>query len=188
MTDPGQLVSRFVAGDQDAYNELVERFQHRVFAISLRMLGDRDDALDATQDVFLTLYRKADRYQERAAFSTWLHRVTVNVCYDHIRRRRRHRTQTMPEAFEPVDPTALDAFNSVELSGQIEAALGTLPADFRAAVILADVEDLPIQQVAAALGLPLGTAKSRVFRGRRRLAQELGNLSSHSNPQSRDDS
>jgi len=188
MTDPGQLVSRFVAGDQTAYRELVERFQHRVFGVSMRMLGDRDDALDATQDVFLILYRKADRYQERAAFSTWLHRVTVNVCYDHLRRRSRTRSQPMADAFEPLDPTALDAFNSVELAGQIEAALAQLPAEFRAAVILADVEDLPIQQVADALDLPLGTAKSRVFRGRRKLAETLGNLSGQSSSQSRGDS
>src|ERR671923_1940557 len=84
-----ELVHRFIDGDRDAFTGLVERHQARVYNIAFRMLGGREDALDAAQDVFLTCLRKLRGFRGQSAFTTWLHRVTVNVCLDTLRKRRR---------------------------------------------------------------------------------------------------
>jgi RNA polymerase sigma-70 factor (ECF subfamily) len=144
------------------------------------MLRDRESALDATQETFVTVFRKADRFAGRSAFSTWLYRVAVNTCYDHARRKRRHAVAPLPESNDPADVSSGDSFLSAELRPQIEAALAALPDEFRAAVVLSDVEGLSLQTVAEILEVPVGTVKSRVFRGRRLLAESLGNLRSPS--------
>ena len=93
------------------------------------MLRDREAALDATQETFVTVFRKADRFAGRSAFGTWLYRVAVNTCYDHARRSRRHLAEPLPEGNDPMDVAAGDAFGSVELRPDLEAALAALPAE-----------------------------------------------------------
>ena len=171
-----ELIRRYLAGDVDAFEALMQAHENRVFSICLRMMRDRDAALDATQETFLTVLRKADRYKEQAAFSTWLYRVTVNTCYDQLRRAKRRRIEPIPDHIDPPDPKSGDALNAVELRPEIERALGLIPPDFRAAVVLVDLEGMSLEGAADTLGVPIGTVKSRVFRARRQLAQELGNL------------
>lgn len=171
-----ELVRRYLAGDVTAFDELMRLHEDRVFAICLRMMTDRDAALDAAQDVFLTVFRKADRYKEQAAFSTWLYRVAMNTCYDHLRRRKRKRTESMPEHFDPSDPRGGDEMNAVELRPDIENALAGLSQEFRAAVVLVDLEGMSLDGAADTLDIPVGTVKSRLFRARKLLAKELGNL------------
>ncbi|HEX5631009.1 MAG TPA: sigma-70 family RNA polymerase sigma factor [Acidimicrobiia bacterium] len=170
------LIERYLRGDIAAFDELMRAHEDRVFAVCLRMLRDREAALDATQETFVTVFRKADRFAGKSAFSTWLYRVAVNTCYDQARRNRRHAVEALPEGNDPADFSADDQYTAVELRPDLESALAALPAEFRAAVILADVEGLALQAVAEALGVPVGTVKSRVFRGRRLLAAALGNL------------
>lgn len=170
------LVERYVEGDLSAFDELVARHQSKVFGICMRMLKNRQDAFDATQDTFVTLFRKADRYRAEAAFTTWLYRVTTNVCYDHLRRQQRKRTDALPEHHDPADPQSEDEFSAVDLRPSVVDALGALPPEFRAAVILVDIEGLSLEDAADSLGVPIGTVKSRVFRGRKLLAESLGNL------------
>jgi len=170
------LVARYLAGEMEAFEELMAAHEDRVFAVCLRMLHDREAALDATQDTFITVFRKADRFAGRSAFSTWLYRVAVNTCYDQVRRSRRHRADPLPEANDPADASAQDPFDSAELRPDLEAALAALPDEFRAAVVLSDLQGLALQTVAEILEVPVGTVKSRVFRGRRLLAESLGNL------------
>lgn len=179
-----ELLRRYLAGDAGAFDELMRHHEDRVFGICLRMLRDREAALDATQETFITVFRKASTFAGKSAFSTWLYRVAVNTCYDHVRRSKRHRSESLPEGRDPVDPAGEDGFTAVELRPDLEAALSALPEEFRAAVVLADVEGLGLQTVADALGVPVGTVKSRVFRGRRLLADALGNLADPSDPQS----
>jgi RNA polymerase sigma-70 factor, ECF subfamily len=171
-----ELIRRYLAGDVDAFETLMQAHEQRVFSICLRMLRDREAALDATQDVFLTVFRKADRYQEQAAFSTWLYRVTVNMCYDHLRRLQRKRTEPLPEHYDPSDPHSDDPLHAAELRPTIEDALGRLPPEFRAAAVLVDLEGMSLEGAADTLEVPVGTVKSRVFRARRMLAEYLGNL------------
>lgn len=170
------LISRYLAGDVAAFDELMAAHEDRVFGICLRMLRDRDAALDATQDTFLTVFRKADRYKAEAAFSTWLHRVAVNTCYDHLRKQKRRRADPLPEHHDPADLTAEAGFESADLRPSIEDALAELSPEFRAPIILVDMEGLALEQAAEILEVPTGTVKSRLFRARRRLAEILGNL------------
>ncbi len=171
------LLGRYLAGDMHAFGLLMEAHERRVFAVSLRILRDREEALDATQETFITVLRKAGGFEGRSAFSTWLYRIAVNTCYDALRKRGRRPTSPLPESYEPRDTTTNGRLESVELRPAIEEALARLPEEFGAAVILCDLEDLPLKTVAGILEIPLGTVKSRVFRGRRMLAAELGNLS-----------
>ena len=168
------LVERYLAGDAAAFDELMRAHEERVFGICLRMLRDREAALDATQETFITVFRKADRFAGRSAFSTWLYRVAVNTCYDATRKAKRSRAEPLPETNDPVDPGAGDELASVELRPDLEAALTSLPDEFRSAVVLSDLEGLALQTVADILEVPVGTIKSRVFRGRKLLAEILG--------------
>lgn len=190
MTDRSQadaeLIQRYLAGDLGAFDALMRAHEDRVFSICLRMLRDREAALDATQDTFVTVFRKVDRFAGRSAFSTWLYRVAVNACYDHARRQRRSAAEPLSNGREPMDAAAADEFTAAELRPDLEAALQALPTEFRAAVVLADVEGLGLQAVADALGVPLGTVKSRVFRGRKLLAETLGNLGGRSDTHTRE--
>lgn len=170
------LIERYLSGDSAAFDELMGAHQDRVFSVCLRMLRDRDAALDATQDVFLTVFRKADRYKAQAAFSTWLYRVTVNTCYDHLRRASRKRTEPIPEGIEPEDQSASAELTAAELRPDIELALMDLSPEFRSAVVLVDVGGMSLEQAADTLEVPVGTIKSRVFRARRLLAEQLGNF------------
>ena len=170
------LLNRYLAGEISAFDELVRAHEDRVFGICLRMMRDRDAALDAVQETFVTVFRKADRYQAKAAFSTWLYRVAVNTCYDQLRKAKRRRTEPLPETVDPADPTSADPLHAAELRPDIEKALAEVPVEFRSAVVLVDLEGLALEQASEILDVPIGTIKSRVFRGRKLLAESLGNL------------
>jgi RNA polymerase sigma-70 factor (ECF subfamily) len=178
--EDARLVSSFLEGDRRAFDELMRAHEDRVFAVCLRILTDRDAALDAVQETFITVYRKAGQFSGASAFSTWLYRVAVNTCYDHLRRNRRHQAQPLPDTTDPADERSEDLLASVELRPDLEQAFASLAPEFRAAVVLSDLEGLPLQAVAEALDVPIGTVKSRVFRGRRLLAEYLRNLSGSS--------
>ena len=177
-----ELVQRFVGGDTDAFAELMDAHEDRVFGICLRMLRDREAALDATQETFVTVFRKADRFAGRSAFSTWLYRVAMNTCYDALRRSKRRRADPLPEHHDPADVSSEDALTAAELRPDIEAALAELPVEFRAAVVLVDIEGVALADVGEMLGVPVGTVKSRVFRARRLLSDALGNLGRPTDP------
>src|SRR5438445_5018404 len=139
MTDD-ELVSGFLGGDRSAFTNLMERHEDRVYALAYRLTGNRQDALDATQEVFLQLLRKLDRYDQKSAFSTWLYRVATNVCYDVLRRRRRQPVLSPERDMPPVaDPRAADGFAAAEMRMPLAQALARLSEDFRAVVVLHDV-------------------------------------------------
>lgn len=176
------LVRRFQGGDAGAFAALVHRHERRVYNLALRMTGREEDARDATQDAFLAALRKLHTFRGEAAFTTWMHRVTVNACYDLLRKRQRAPLSIEPapaEADRPrAEPTAPDHAERVELAIDVRRALLAVPEEFRAVLILCDVQDLSYEDAAAALGVPIGTVKSRLHRGRvalgRLLAGERG--------------
>lgn len=169
------LLARVVEGDHEAFNQIMRNHEDRVFSVCLRLMGNREQALDATQETFLTAFRKAGQFKGNSALGTWIYRIAVNTCYDHLRRQKRRRTDLIPEHLDPTDHSAQEALDSAALRPEIQRALATLPPDFRAAVVLSDMEGMALGEVAEVLGVPVGTVKSRVFRGRRQLARELGN-------------
>ena len=165
------LVARAQRGDRDAFDELVRRHRDRVYAVVLRLTRNPSDAEDALQDAFLNAYRALHRFDRRARFSTWLHRIATNAAFDVISRRRTSRTldgDGVPEQASPGDP-----FVQAGQRRALEAALAALPDDYRAAVLLCDVAGLGTGEAAVALDLPEGTVKSRVFRARALIAQAL---------------
>ena len=171
------LVRRAAGGDQEAFADLVRRHQDRVYHLCLRITGNPEDAHDAAQDTFLSLLRKLDQFRGDALFTTWLHRIGVNACYDSLRRAKRrpmlHTVRDddgpMPDRGVPVDDHADEVAGTVDVG----RALAAIPEDYRVALVLADVQDLPYDQIAAILDVPLGTVKSRVHRGRLALATAL---------------
>jgi RNA polymerase sigma-70 factor (ECF subfamily) len=181
MADPGtrdeDLVRSFLSGDRAAFAALVERHERRVYNIALRMTGREEDARDATQDAFLAVLRKISTFRGEAAFTTWLHRVTVNACYDVLRKRGRQPMleREIADDRPGVGPSPVpDHADATDLSIDVQRALLQVPEDFRVVMILHDVRDLPQDEVAHVLGLPVGTVKSRLHRGRIALARALG--------------
>lgn len=179
MSRPDDLLLRRAReGDTAAFGELVELHQSRIYAVCLRILADPDDARDAAQDAFVTAFRKLAQFRGDAAFTTWLHRIAVNACYDELRRAKR---RPMLHALAATDddrapepgPPAPDHADEIAGTVDVTRALAEIPDDFRIALVLADVEDLPYEEIARVLEVPVGTVKSRVHRGRVALARLL---------------
>jgi RNA polymerase sigma-70 factor (ECF subfamily) len=168
------LVRRAVDGDRSAFAQLMERHERRIYNLCLRMVGDLDDASDATQDAFLTAYRRLSSFRGEAAFTTWLHRVAVNASYDLLRKRGRAPVLSNdPPAEEERVAPAPDHADETTDAIEVQRALLAIPEEFRAPLILHDAQDVPVQQVADILGVPVGTVKSRLHRGRIALARAL---------------
>ena len=174
-TDDRRLLARVAEGDHEAFTTVMRTHEDRVFSVCLRIMGNREHALDATQETFLTTFRKAGQFKGKSAVGTWIYRIAVNTCYDILRREKRRRADPIPDHVDPVDTQAEEAIDSVAIRPELLRALGRLPKDFRGAIVLADIEGLGLADVASILNVPVGTVKSRVFRGRRLLAAELGN-------------
>ncbi len=171
-----ELLSRHAAGDTGAFAELVRRHRDRLWAVALRTLGDPEDAADAVQDALVSAYRAAGSFRGDAAVTTWLHRVVVNACLDRIRRRTAR--PTVPLADEVADTQAdpSDDIADSELRAELIAALRTLPAEQRAALVLVDMQGYPVDEAARILDVPAGTVKSRCARARAKLAPLLLHL------------
>jgi RNA polymerase sigma-70 factor, ECF subfamily len=172
------LLRRARDGDTAAFGELVERHQSRIYAVCLRILADPEEARDAAQDAFITAFRKLAQFRGDAAFTTWLHRIAVNACYDELRRAKRRpmlHAATATDDDRGPEPGPPSADHADEIAGTLDVtrALAAIPDDFRIALVLADIEDLPYDEIARVLEVPVGTVKSRVHRGRIALAKEL---------------
>jgi RNA polymerase sigma-70 factor (ECF subfamily) len=173
-----ELIRRFLSGDADAFTALVDRHRQRVYNVCLRLLGNAEDAADAAQDTFVSVLTKLDRFRGDAAFTTWLHRIALNACYDLTRARRRQPMLRLagdaPTDDDRLGPPVPDPADEVAGTRDVLSALRTIPEEFRVAIVLADLQDLPYEEVAKVLDVPIGTVKSRVHRGRVALARAMG--------------
>jgi RNA polymerase sigma-70 factor, ECF subfamily len=160
-------------GDRAALETLLDRHADRVHALCRRVLGDPDDALDATQDALIAIARGIGSFDGRSAFTTWLYRVATNAALDELRRRSR-RPMPVEELPEPSRPTG-SIEDRVGARVDVDAALAQLPDEFRVAVVLRDLCDLDYAEIASVLDVPPGTVRSRIARGRAALADILGN-------------
>ncbi len=179
-------MARFRAGDHPAFDVLVARHERRIFNLAYRMLGRPEDARDATQEAFLSCFRRLDQFRGDAKFTTWLYRIAVIACTD-ILRKPAARLLGDPEAAEP--PPSPDHAEAAAIAVDVQRALMRVPGEFRVALIMHDVQGLAYEEIAEALGLPLGTVKSRLHRGRVALARALTGehpgVRDPSNPRSR---
>ncbi len=168
------LLAAHVEGNPEAFNELVRRHRDRLWAVALRTTRNPEDAADAVQEALISAFRNAASFRGQSAVTTWLHRIVVNACLDLARRRAARPSVPLreEESFQPADPR--DRIAERELGIAVEQALGELPMDQRAAIVLVDVQGFPVADAAEALGVPIGTIKSRCARGRARLALTLG--------------
>lgn len=163
-----ELLTAFLAGDDRSFGALMDRHEQRVFAVALKITGSRSDALDATQDAFITAFRKAESFRGDAAFGTWLYRIAINAAKDVVRRRK-----PAEELKEDGSVDRSDPGDVVTLRVDIAVALGQLPDEYRDAVVMHDLGGIPYEEIARSLDVRIGTVKSRISRGRRRLAQLL---------------
>jgi RNA polymerase sigma-70 factor (ECF subfamily) len=173
------LLRAHVEGDPLAFDTLVRLHQQRMWAVALRTLREPEEAADAVQDACLSAFRSAASYRGEARVSTWLHRIVVNACLDRVRRRAARPTVPLPEQ-PPPDPR--DRLAERETGLEVEHALATLPDDQRLALVLVEIEGLSVAEAAQLLDVPEGTVKSRCFRGRARLAVQLGHLRNPEGP------
>ncbi|MFC8130558.1 RNA polymerase sigma factor SigM [Streptomyces sp. NPDC057302] len=175
------LLARHVAGDKDAFGELVRRHRDRLWAVALRTLGDREEAADAVQDALVSAYRAAHTFRGQSAVTTWLHRITVNACLDRARKASSRKTspiddtERLEQLLEPHESAAAPVERG-DLHRELVEALGTLPHDQRAALVLVDMQGYPVAEAAQVLEVPTGTVKSRCARGRARLLPLLTHL------------
>lgn len=166
MDAEAELVRRAASGDASAFERLVEPELPRLYTLAARVTGSADDGADAVQDGLLRAWLALPRFRGRSRFSTWLYRICLNAALDHAG--GRPRTVPLERAPEPV------AASDPALAGELQHALGALELDRRVAVVLCDLLGCAYAEAAAILGVPEGTVKSRVFRGRRALARTLG--------------
>jgi RNA polymerase sigma-70 factor (ECF subfamily) len=178
--DDASLVARARSGDLAAFNALVETHQDCVYGLCLRILASTQAAEDVTQDAFLSAYRRIETFRG-GVFRAWLLRIAANACTDELRRRGRRPQISLDQASAdgfPIDradgsESPEDSVLRGELSRHIQAGLMTLPIDQRAVVVFCDIQGLTYEEIAEALGVSLGTVKSRLSRGRARLREIL---------------
>lgn len=176
--DDAALLAAHVAGDSDAFNELVRRHRDRLWAVALRTTCDPEEAADALQDALISAFRRAETFRGDAQVTTWLHRIVVNACLDRLRRRGARPTEPLPEDEDRATVLAVtDASDSVAEGGErrvdVMAALRQINEEQRAALVLVDMEGYSVDEAARILGCAPGTVKSRCSRGRRQLAPLL---------------
>ena len=182
-TPDAQLVAAAQRGDHDALDTLLRRHHDRIFVLCRRLCRDRGDAEDAAQNALIAIVRGLPQFSHDAAFTTWSYRVATNACLDELRRRGRRplpveppdedgtallATPTVPRGADPAEIAV-----ATERRGVLQRALDELPEEFRLPVVLRDVADMDYAEIGEQLGLPPGTVRSRIARGRAKLAQLL---------------
>jgi len=181
LTDE-ELVARATAGDTESFNQLVVRWERPIYALAYRTLGREEDARDVVQEAFLRAYRGLRGFKGEAKFSSWLYRITLNLCRDAMRRERRAPLVQVPEGTDPMEladshvaPTESveDLVARREMSAAVSRAMAELPEEQRTAILLKEYHGLTFQEIADMLGCPLSTVKTRLYQGlsvlRRRL-------------------
>lgn len=188
--DERELVRRAREGDSAAFEALVTAYETKIYNLAFRYLGSREDALDASQEVFLRVFRFLGGFQEESGFSTWLYRIGVNVCKDMFQRKKRLNETSLERIGEDEEDYVTDipderfrpdaVHDQTELRDALARAIGELPGPQREIVILRDIQGLSYEEIAGALALESGTVKSRLSRARENLRKKLlrnGNIS-----------
>lgn len=174
----------YQSDDRKTFDQLVQKHQKQAYNVAYRMTGNHADAEDLTQDAFLKAYRFFGNYRRDMPFENWLYRIMSNMFVDWLRRRPKVHIRSLDEPIRADEgeitldvPDTSDGPESItlshELDSEMQAALSTLPKDFRMAVILSDIEGLSYEEIAEAMGSSIGTVRSRLHRGRKLLREKL---------------
>lgn len=181
--DEAEVLRGCLAGDERAYRRLVERYRRPVYSLALRMLRQAEDAEDVTQETFVRVFRALERYDPNRPFSTWLFTIAARLCVDQIRRRRMKtmplvRTEAGSEEERTIDledpgPRPDDDTERREGEARVQSLIDQLPPHYKIVVVLRHQQDLSYEEIAGALGLPLGTVKARIHRARALLKRHI---------------
>ena len=178
-TTPDSLIEQCLAGDQVAWEQIVRQNWRKVFNVAYKFVGKHDEAEDLTQDIFLKIFKALGTFDRRANFQTWIISISRNLCIDHYRSVRKERQTIARDVdssdLQPATPERgpYAQAEHQDLRAQLRTALEALPLTLRTAVVLRDLQELSYQEIADRLGLPEGTVKSRINRGRIELAHQL---------------
>lgn len=185
LTDE-ELVQASKGGSMAAFEELVARHRDKMFARAFRIVHHEDEAMDLSQEAWIKGWQRIGQFEGESSFATWMTRITINLCLDHLRRHQRFRVEPLPDA--PDDNSGLDRFlppvwtnpterlERSELRQRIDAALAKLTDAHRTVLVLHEFEDLGYKEIAQSLGISIGTVMSRLFYARRRMAILLADL------------
>jgi len=177
-----ELVARSIAGDTDSFNQLILRWERPIYALAYRQIGREDDARDVSQEAFLRAFRALPGFKGQAKFSSWLYRITLNLCRDWMRRERRAPFVQPPEGVDVADlvsaelsPTESmeDVIGRKDLGRHVAKAMSALPEEQRSAILLKEYHGLTFQEIAELQGCPLSTVKTRLYQGLTVLRREL---------------
>jgi len=181
-----ELIELLKKGDRDAFNVLIEQYQSKVINIAYGLLSDREDALDASQEVFVKIFRSIEGFKENSSLSTWIYRITANICKDYLRKRMRtaktvsidntddedNEIYTLPDTGD----TPEQAAEKTEIRREISEAIKSMSDDYKKVIILCDIEGLSYDDAAKILKCPTGTVKSRLNRARQNLRKKITEL------------
>lgn len=179
-------IKQVLKGDQNAYADIVNLYQHKLYQVCYRMLGNKQEAEDITQEAFIRAYINLHSYDQKRKFSTWIYRIATNLCIDRIRKKK-------PDYYldaEVAGTEGLDMYSQIstderlpeevveqmELQDRIQYEISRLPDKYRSVIVLKYIEELPLQEISEILDMPLGTVKTRIHRGREALRKQLNNL------------
>lgn len=187
-TSDEQIVERALTGDAEAFGEIVQRWERRIFVLSFGMLGREEDARDATQETFLAAFRNLRAFRGEAKVSSWLHRIAVNQCITR-QRRAKVRSESALETEEeknaanfaaPIRHSPARVAEGREASAAVRLAVNSLPVELRQVVVMKEFEELTFKEIADALDVPLSTVKSRLYTALKQLQMRLEKFSQHS--------
>jgi len=176
-----ELVARSMGGDLDSFNQLVLRWERPIYALAYRVIGREEDARDVAQETFLRAFRALKGFKGQAKFSSWLYRITLNLCRDWIRRERRTPVVQAPEGIDVIElagesspsETIEELVSRHELGRAVGKAMAQLPEEQRTAIILKEYHGLTFQEIADLLDCPLSTVKTRLYQGLTVLRKQL---------------
>jgi RNA polymerase sigma-70 factor (ECF subfamily) len=178
-----RLINQALAGDRQAFSEIVERYKHKIYQLAYRMLGNRLEAEDVGQETFLRVFANLSRYDQSHKFSTWIYRIATNLCIDRLRKRKL--TYSLDQ--EVAGTEGLDLYSqipdeqktpeaeviTIELQQEVQQAMDQLPIQYKSIMNLRYIEDLSLQEISELVDLPVSTIKTRIHRGREALRKLL---------------
>jgi RNA polymerase sigma-70 factor (ECF subfamily) len=181
MMSDEELVARSMGGDLDSFNQLVLRWERPIYALAYRVIGREEDARDVAQETFLRAFRALGGFKGQAKFSSWLYRITLNLCRDWIRRERRTPVSQAPEGLDIIElageetpaETIEELVSRKQLGQAVSKAMAMLPEEQRTAIILKEYHGLTFQEIADLLDCPLSTVKTRLYQGLTVLRKQL---------------
>ncbi len=183
-----QLLEQATSGDPAALSRLLQSHQNRLYNVALRMVSNRDDAAEVTQDAMVKIIEHIGSFQGKARVGTWMVRIVMNQCISHLRKRKLRHTTSLDDApddqmtalrnqlADPREPDIESGVQTKELLGHLHAAMGQLDESFRAVLVLRDIDELDYDQISDVLEIPVGTVKSRLFRARLALRQAMAKM------------